>query len=190
MNKLGRMMMLNNSGRRMSIEYEDDRRDTRRDDGYRVPMEDDHHRYVDDPNRARDMWPDYDDDKVIGFDRSKTTVKTSDTMGHASSDRTRGHTLTEREAKEWTAKMRNADGTVGPHWDLDQVKTVMQQRGVDVDLPDFYAVLNMIYSDYSEVAKHLGISNIDFYVGMAKAFLDDKDADPGKAARYYAGVVM
>ena len=72
---------------------------------------------------------------------------------------------------------------------MDQVKTVMQQRGIDCDLPKFFAALNMIYSDYVSVAKKLGISNIDFYVGMAQAFLDDKDAGTDKLMRYYHSVV-
>ena len=52
------------------------------------------------------------------------------------------------------------------------------------------AVLNMIYSDYVKVAKKFNVgSNIDFYVDMAKAFLDDKDAGPDKLTKYYQYVV-
>ena len=52
------------------------------------------------------------------------------------------------------------------------------------------AALNMIYSDYVKVAKKFNVgSNIDFYVDMAKAFLDDKDAGPDKLTKYYQYVV-
>ena len=208
MNKLGRMMMLNNGGRKMSIEYEDDgRRDRRHDveDRYRDSRGREHYdngRYapMDDMRRtpmgyAGDVWtpPYYDDDKVIGFDRSNATRSTDKhttqaaTMARAVTTGSEG--MTAQIAEEWASKMQNEDGTTGPHWSMDQVKTVMQQRGIDFDLPEFYAALNMIYSDYVNVAKKLGISNIDFYVGMAQAFLDDKDAGKDKLLRYYRNVV-
>ena len=48
----------------------------------------------------------------------------------------------------------------------------------------------MIYSDYVKVAKKFGVGDkIDFYVDMAKAFLDDKDAGPDKLAKYYKYIV-
>ena len=40
-----------------------------------------------------------------------------------------------------------------------------------------------------EVAKKLGINNIDFYVELSKAFLSDKDAGPGKLMKCYEYVV-
>lgn len=208
MNKLGRMMMLNNGGRKMSIEYEDDgRRDRRHDveDRYRDSRGREHYdngRYapMDDMRRtpmgyAGDVWtpPYYDDDKVIGFDRSNA-ARSTDKHTTQAATMTRAVTtgsdgMTAQIAEEWASKMQNEDGTTGPHWSMDQVKTVMQQRGIDCDLPEFYAALNMIYSDYVNVAKKLGISNIDFYVGMAQAFLDDKDAGKDKLLRYYRNVV-
>ena len=49
--------------------------------------------------------------------------------------------------------------------------------------------MNMIYSDYCVVAEKLGTSTAEFYAGMAKAFLDDKDAQPDKLGRYYEYIV-
>ena len=95
-----------------------------------------------------------------------------------------------RMAEEWTANMENEDGTKGPHWSFEQAKQVMAQRGIECDPAEFWAALNMIYSDYVKVAKKFNVgSNIDFYVDMAKAFLDDKDAGPDKLAKYYRYVV-
>lgn len=51
------------------------------------------------------------------------------------------------------------------------------------------AAMNMIYSDFVNVAKKLGISNVDFYTGMISAFLDDKDISGDKLAKYYEYVV-
>lgn len=62
-------------------------------------------------------------------------------------------------------------------------------KGIDCEPLQFWITMNMIYSDYVKVAKKLGMNNVDFYACMAKAFLDDKDAQPDKLARYYEYVV-
>ena len=97
--------------------------------------------------------------------------------------------FTEHMAKEWTARMKNGDGTTGAHWPMEQVKQLMQQRGINADPAEFFAVLNSVYSDYYTVAKKHNVHNIDFYIDIAKAWLDDKDAVPDKAAAYYEYVV-
>ena len=103
-----------------------------------------------------------------------------------------GH-MDEYSAKEWTCHMQNSDGTTGPHWPMDDIKKLMEQHKElqEFDLPDVYAVINMMHSDYSEVAKKLNVNNIDFYVWMTKAWLDDKDVETGKGktAAYYEYVV-
>lgn len=59
----------------------------------------------------------------------------------------------------------------------------------DLNRLDFYATMNMMYSDYCKVAEKFGINGIDFYAEMAKAFLLDKDAGPHKLENYYWHVV-
>lgn len=94
-------------------------------------------------------------------------------------------------ARAWTKKMKNEDGTQGPHWTLEQAKQIMAQRKIGLDPVQFWVTLNMIYSDYSPVAKKHGLGgSLDFYADMAKAFLTDKDAKPEKLARYYDAIVM
>lgn len=97
--------------------------------------------------------------------------------------------LDEHTAKEWVSGMQNADGTTGPHWTMEQTKQVAAQKGVTCDPLEFWIAMNMVYSDYFGVAKKFNINNTDFYVELAKAFLDDKDAGEGKLARYYEFVV-
>lgn len=97
--------------------------------------------------------------------------------------------MTKQMAMEWTQNMENEDGTKGPHWNMDQTKTVMAQKGIECDPLEFYVAINAMYSDYMPVAKKLGVNNMDFYTQMAKAFLDDKDALPDKLARYYEYIV-
>lgn len=92
--------------------------------------------------------------------------------------------LTHDEAEEWTNAMRNTDGTRGPHWTLEQTDQVAQQRGISCDKNDFWAVMNMMYSDYYKVASKHSVDTPGFYADMAKAFLEDADAADGKAYLY------
>ena len=97
--------------------------------------------------------------------------------------------LTAPKAEEITRKMVNEDGSKGAHWNMDQTKQVMEQRGIQCDPVEFYIAMNMMYSDYYPVAKKLNVNSVDFYADMAKAFLDDKDAGKDKLAKYFAYVV-
>lgn len=98
--------------------------------------------------------------------------------------------IDEHLAKEWTAMMENEDGTTGPHWSMEQVKKVIEQRGMPGDPVEIWVTMNMMYSDYCKVAKRLGVNTMDFYAEMAKAFLEDKDAGvPDKLTAYYEHVV-
>ena len=97
--------------------------------------------------------------------------------------------LDREEAREWVNGMRHADGGSGEHWTMEQTNRVMKEKHVDCDPVEFYAIMNAMYSDYGKVADKFGVSGIDFWVEMAKAFLHDADAVPHKAARYYDCIV-
>lgn len=98
--------------------------------------------------------------------------------------------FTMADAQEWVGQMENEDGTHGAHWTIDQVKQVIAQKKLDCDPIQMWAAMNMIYSDFYKVARKYGVGgNLDFYVDMAKAFLDDKDAAPNKISAYYEYVV-
>ena len=92
-------------------------------------------------------------------------------------------------AKKWVENMENEDGTKGAHWNLEQVKQIMAQRGIDEDPYTFWAILNSIYSDDVKIAKKFNVNNIDYYVDRACAWLKDKDAVKEKAAAYFEYVV-
>lgn len=79
----------------------------------------------------------------------------------------------------------NADGTKGCHWTLEQTQDVAKQRNINCDPNDFWAVMNMMYSDYCQVAKRQSVDTPGFYADMAKAFLEDADAADGKAYLYW-----
>lgn len=101
--------------------------------------------------------------------------------------------LTPEIAQQWTSQMCNEDGSLGPHWSIEQVRQIQQKKKElqAFDEADVFAVINMMYSDYCTVAKKLGVNNIDFYVGMTKSWLEDEDVSAGneKTARYYEYIV-
>ena len=95
------------------------------------------------------------------------------------------------DAKCWTAKMENEDGTTGPHWTMGQTDAVANITGVSVKSCVWWAAMNMMYSDYYGVAAKYGLDRPEFYADLAKAFLMDKDVGgpEEKMAGYCYGVV-
>ena len=98
--------------------------------------------------------------------------------------------FTEDDAKAWTAKMENEDGTTGPHWTMEQTPAVAESMGIQAPAVPRWAwgvTMNMMYSDYYPVAVEFGLNRPEFYAALAKAFLLDKDG-PGpeqKLMAYY-----
>ena len=109
-------------------------------------------------------------------------------MGHAQMMRGVGK-MDRQTAEDWTRRMKNEDGTTGAHWTMEQAEQVMRQHGIQCEPAEFYAALNMLYSDFCEVFKKHGVNKIDFYADMAKAWLDDKDAVSDKLSAYYEYIV-
>ena len=108
-------------------------------------------------------------------------MQPEDRSAHASEHKA----LTKETALEWTGRMQNEDGTSGPHWSMEQTEQARKQRGIDCDPLEFYVTMNMMYSDYCKAAEKVNANSVDFYAYMARAFLDDKDAQPDKLERYY-----
>lgn len=121
-------------------------------------------------------WDRYTEDHEYGGAESRS-IK----MPHAH--------LSRDEAEKWCKNMVNADGTNGPHWTFDQTSSAMSQRGINCDKADFFAAMNMMYSDYCIVARAYSADNQNFYADMAAAFLNDKDAVPGKIVEYHDVIV-
>lgn len=98
--------------------------------------------------------------------------------------------LTEEEIKDWNARMENDDGTFGGHWRADQTEQAAKSQEVKFEHItglEWNVTMNMMYSDYCEVAKTFGMNTPDFYAFMAKKFLFDKDGGTPskKLAAYY-----
>lgn len=174
----------------------------------KMPQEESEYRYPIIPSREEIVRYDNSPRQMnrIGFntgDEMRTDYATNlvyprmNEMEHHKSDMHAGHgkssgeyKLTREDADEWMHALENEDGSHGAHWTFEQVRQVMGQKNVSADPLTFYVVLNMIYSDYGKVFRKYGMADkLDFYVDMAKAFIEDKDAVPDKAAAYYEHIV-
>ena len=98
--------------------------------------------------------------------------------------------LTMDTAEAWVAGMTNEDPAKpqGGKWTQEEVKPFAKRLGIvpsGQQFAEFYAVMNAMYSDYSEVAKRFGVTQPDFFAEMAKAFMLDKDAKADKVSIYY-----
>ena len=94
-----------------------------------------------------------------------------------------GH-MGEKLAKCWVSKMENKDGTTGEHWNWEQITNLMKEKGLHCDASDFYAAMNMVYSDFFNTK-----FDITIYYDMAKDWLQDKDVKDNKLLKYYFYIV-
>ena len=85
-----------------------------------------------------------------------------------------GEHLNEELAKSWVADMENKDGTKGEHWSIEQTN----QYAGSYNKYDFYAVLNMVYSDFydekfsiNDYIKFELFQDKTFYLNQYKNFL-------------------
>lgn len=100
-----------------------------------------------------------------------------------------GQEFDHETAKEWTDMMKNADGTKGAKWTMEQAKPYMSQIGFKGEEVEFWAVMNAMYSDYCAVMKRFGVDRPEVYAALAKAWLEDKDAVEDKAMMYWECIV-
>ena len=210
MNKTMRLAMLNQSNRNNNNRTNNDYRGNQicflYDDGSYNTNRREYDRYADyDRNREYDRrmesepiysrrqrddngrymsnmhYGDEHNDNVIPMQGYVGIAYTMDNAGMGKMDK--------KQAENWTRHMKNEDGSMGAKWTFDEVKKVMQQNNVDCDPVEFYATMNMLYSDYGKVFKKHDVATMQFYVDMAKAFLDDEDAVKDKLEQYYRYVV-
>lgn len=146
-------------------------------------------------------WPEYDemptsanrDMRPIGFRDGSTSYVGDETrgtekrMGYA---RGEGARLNRQTAEKWVRGMKNADGSTGEHWSMEQTSAIMERHGLRCNPVKFWVAMNAVYSDLSEVAEKHGVGNEEFYADMAKSFwLCDRDAVEDKLGAYYENVV-
>lgn len=121
-----------------------------------------------------------------------------DEMEHRRSEMMRGYggseavpPMTKERAEAWMRSLKNEDDSTGPHWTLEQVKALLQQRGIaNVDPIRVWVAMNADYSDRVAVNRKYGIDKPDYYLDSAiAAWINDKDAVENKEAAYYAYIV-
>lgn len=109
-------------------------------------------------------------------------------MGHGGED----YGLTYDEAEEWVRSMKNADGSKGGKWKMEELEKILRERGIKCDILAIYAGMNALYSDLGEVCKKYGITdkNVNFWLEAAIAYwIEDDDAVEDKLAVYYDCIV-
>ena len=85
----------------------------------------------------------------------------------------------EHTARKWVKKM---DG--GERFKPEQIESLRTSVCPDCEKWEFYVAINAMYSDYCETAKKISKDTPEFYAHLAKDFLMDADAKPGKLRRY------
>jgi hypothetical protein len=104
--------------------------------------------------------------------------------------------LKKSDIMKWKTQMQNADGSMGEHFDMHEVRQAAEKVGVKYegyDEKEFCLAMNMLYSDFCEASRSFISKENEgaFYAKMAKAFLEDEDAPEGseKLALYYYCIV-
>lgn len=97
--------------------------------------------------------------------------------------------LDQRTAVEWVNKMENADGSYGEHFTMEQAERILKNKGWECDPLEFWVAMNAVWSDGAATAKKYGVDKLEYWADRAKEFLTDKDAGPGKMAKYYKYIV-
>lgn len=147
----------------------------------------------------KDGMTEYPAGRQIGFGAQNSmshsrSMKDEEFMGGYNVREHNGMEFDRETAEHWVRSMRNEDKAhpVGGKWTPDMLKPLAQKYGIPTDGPrfwEFYAMTNAMYSDYGEVARKFGITSPEFYVCMAKAWMEDKDAEQDKTALYYEYIV-
>ena len=142
----------------------------------------------------------YRNNRQIGFgaqnamEREGMKPREDDSMEHGASEMSGAMEFDRNTAEKWVRSMQNEDKAhpIGGKWSPDMLKPLAQKYGIPTEgkrFWEFYAMTNAMYSDYGEVARKFGITSPEFYVCMAKAWMDDKDAEQDKTTLYYEYIV-
>lgn len=81
------------------------------------------------------------------------------------------HGMDKEQAEHCVKNMKNADGSTGEYFSMEEIKNLMSKKGVFEDTNDFYVAMNKAKSKYYPVAKELNMDNQDFYLKIALANL-------------------
>ena len=99
-----------------------------------------------------------------------------------------GKKLTKEKAEKWVKHMRT-DGHKGEMWTIEDAKELAKPYGITEgqELVNFYAALNMIYSDFGKASEEFGMDDEEYFAALACSYLYDEDGLPPseKIANHY-----
>lgn len=131
------------------------------------------------------QWPrDDDDDEYGGKPQRMYAAGMAWTDGHEHDHKKEHKEVDEECAMKWVHDMKAADNSQMPHFRPDLAEQMRKAHCPDCKPWEWFTAINMMYADYVEAAKKLGVNRDECYALMAKAFLMDEDAKPGKLAKY------
>ena len=87
--------------------------------------------------------------------------------------------VTEHKARKWVEKM-----PTGEHFKPEIAEQHRVAFCPNCDKWEFYVAMNAMYADYKKTAQETGMDKPDYYARLARDFVKDEDAAPGKVARY------
>jgi hypothetical protein len=88
--------------------------------------------------------------------------------------------------KEYAIELVEDMRPIGEMWSIDTTNKVKSQYGINASDYDFYIVLNSLANDYGKI---ISTEDVETYVKMANAFINDVDAKENKVWRYYTTIV-
>lgn len=104
--------------------------------------------------------------------------------------------LTKSDMHEWKRMLENADGTRGPHYDMQQIMSVAEKHDIkfkEFSEAELCVATNMMYADYCHALKKFVEHDelLECCMCLAKAFLEDEDGPEAseKLALYYHCIV-
>lgn len=174
---------MNDYGRRYMIEQmnkHDGRRDNRRDRGSRDYDDYDDRDYEHDYERDYEM--DRRTDREDGrYEDGRRGVKGTGRRR----DRGESMRLSNFDMMRWKKMLRNADGTTGPHFEMQDIEHAINKLGLRFDEyneKEFCMVMNMLYSDFCEVNRSVVSPDKEahYYAKLAQAWLEDDDGPSGR----------
>ena len=84
-------------------------------------------------------------------------------------------------AKEIVSNMK----PLGEYWNMDTTTMVKNQHGINATNEDFYIVMNSMANDYGDV---IDKEQVETYIKLANAFINDKDSVNDKIWIYYTKI--
>lgn len=92
-----------------------------------------------------------------------------------------GYKFNEEMAKEIVDEMK----PYGEYWDYKTTTNVKNEYNLNIDDCSFYVVMNSLVNDYHDA---INPDEVEVYVKMAYAFINDEDATKDKVWKYFTTI--